>query len=130
MRTSKQVATQLADVVLRYDETVDRIWSVSRHGVIEAAVAIDGADGHAKGAHLRWIIASDRVRGKGLGDSLVRAAVDFCRERAYPSVYLWTFEGLEAARHLYEKVGFVVTEALAGETRDRPVIERRYELTS
>ncbi len=36
-------------------------------------------------------------------------ALDFCRTRGYEHVYLWTFNGLNAARRLYERCGFRMT---------------------
>ena len=37
---------------------------------------------------------------------MIADAMEFCRHAGYGRVHLWTFEGLEAARHLYEKAGF------------------------
>ena len=51
------------------------------------------------------------LRGKGVGHRLIHAAVDFCHRNGYPRVYLWTFEGLLPARHLYETAGFQLVEA-------------------
>jgi hypothetical protein len=39
------------------------------------------------------------------------AAMEFCRSSPYPQIYLWTFEGLDAARALYERHGFQLTTA-------------------
>ena len=123
-----KVAPQLSDFVLRYDEASDRLWTVRVNGAIEASLAIDGVEARAKGAHLRWFIASDTVRGRGAGAKLMHAAIKFCSECAYTSIYLWTFKGLEEARHLYNKSGFVVTEEIAGETWGQAVLEQKYEL--
>jgi GNAT superfamily N-acetyltransferase len=56
-------------------------------------------------------------------------AIDFCRERRYKKVYLWTFAGLDAARHLYEKCGFELVEQSAGNQWGTEVEEQRFELT-
>jgi hypothetical protein len=40
---------------------------------------------------------------------LVREAVQFCKNRNYKRIYLWTFEGLDVARHLYEREGFLLS---------------------
>lgn len=34
-------------------------------------------------------------------------AIDFCREKGYKHVFLWTFSTLMAARHLYKTKGFI-----------------------
>jgi hypothetical protein len=41
---------------------------------------------------------------------------------------LWTFEGLNAARHLYEKHGFRVTRQQLGNQWGSEVNEQRFEL--
>jgi GNAT superfamily N-acetyltransferase len=55
-------------------------------------------------------------------------AVSFCRAAGYPLVYLWTFEGLDAARHLYEKYGFKLVKEHSGEQWGTAVNEQRFEL--
>jgi GNAT superfamily N-acetyltransferase len=72
---------------------------------------------------------SDTLRGKGVGKRLIQAAVDFCRSQRYPRVYLWTFEGLHAARHLYETAGFQLVEQHRGTQWGTEVIEQRFELS-
>ena len=42
-------------------------------------------------------------------------------------VYLWTFEGLDTARHLYEKVGFKLVEEHKGTQWGTEVNEQRFE---
>jgi hypothetical protein len=44
-------------------------------------------------------------------------------------VYLWTFEGLPVARHLYEKFGFKLVEQFDGMQWGTKVIEQKFELT-
>jgi hypothetical protein len=52
----------------------------------------------------------------------------FCREMAYGKVYLWTFDGLHAARHLYEAMGFKLVEQHKGGQWGTEVTEQRFEL--
>jgi GNAT superfamily N-acetyltransferase len=80
-----------------------------------------------EGAHLRWFIVSDSLRGNGVGSKLITIALDFCRMRKYKKIYLWTFEGLNAARHLYEKHGFRVTQQQRGNQWGSEVNEQRFE---
>lgn len=111
-----KVASELAEFLQRYDERRDGIWLVTVRGVIEGSIVIDGQHASEEGAHLRWFIVSDRLRGTGCGNALLSAVVDHCRSQGFFKTYLWTFEGLTAARHLYEKHGF------------RLVHEQRFEL--
>jgi GNAT superfamily N-acetyltransferase len=52
--------------------------------------------------------------------------MDFCRRKGYSTVYLWTFEGLAAARHLYEKFGFTLVEQQRGDQWGSTVNEQRF----
>ncbi|HQQ15750.1 MAG TPA: GNAT family N-acetyltransferase, partial [Deltaproteobacteria bacterium] len=58
---------------------------------------------------------------------LLSTAVDFCRSRGYARIHLWTFEGLDAARHLYEKAGFRLVEERIGARWGTEVNEQRFE---
>lgn len=122
------VASALEAFAARYDASGDCTWVVLQGGVVEASVTIDGHDPAAAGAHLRWFVASDAVRGQGWGVRLLDAALDFCRVRGHTAVWLWTFAGLEPARHLYEKAGFELVEARRGRQWGSDVEERRYVL--
>lgn len=123
-----QVATQLAIFLQRYDRKRDGFWTVSSKGRIEGSIAIDSIDVEKKGAHLRFFILSHRLRGKGLGKQLLSTAVEFCRTKHYSKIYLWSFEGLNNARYLYEKVGFKLTAQQKGTRWGREVNEQQFEL--
>lgn len=123
-----KVATELAAFVGRYDPARDGLWTASRDGRIEGSIVIDGSRADAEGAHLRWYIVSDLCRGRGVGGRLLENALDFCRGNGYPRVYLWTFAGLGAARHLYEKSGFRLAEERRGAQWGIEVTEQRFVL--
>jgi GNAT superfamily N-acetyltransferase len=101
-----KVAAELAEILRRYDERRDGFWTATLEGRVEGSITIDGLHAEGEGAHLRWFIVSDALRGRGIGNRLINVALDFCRQRGYQRIHLWTFEGLDAARHLYEKSGF------------------------
>jgi GNAT superfamily N-acetyltransferase len=123
-----KVATELSAFLERFDAKRDGIWLATQDGHIEGSVVIDGIHANDEGAHLRWFIVSDALRGKGVGRKLIHSAVDFCRNRGYETVYLWTFEGLGAARHLYEDVGFKLIEQNRGDQWGAKVNEQCFEL--
>jgi len=123
-----KVARGLADFCDSYDETRDGLWLAIANEAIEGSIAIDGSNSTTEGAHLRWFIASDIVRGIGAGNALLGSAINFCREKQYGLVYLDTFEGLQAARHLYEKFGFRLIHQETGIQWGCKVNEQRFEL--
>jgi GNAT superfamily N-acetyltransferase len=111
-----KIATELATFLGRYDEQRDGFWTASVGGRIEGSITIDGSHAAAEGAHLRWFIISDAYRGQSTGNQFMGTAIDFCPSHDYGRVYLWTFEGLQAARHLYEKNGFRLVEQRHGQS--------------
>jgi N-acetylglutamate synthase-like GNAT family acetyltransferase len=122
-----KVAAELSAFLQRYNEETDGLWLLRADDRIEGCVAIECK--HAgDGAHLRWFIVSDRLRGRGAGNTLLATARAFCVERKFSSVQLWTFEGLHAARHLYEKHGFRLMEERRGNQWGSEVTEQRFEL--
>jgi GNAT superfamily N-acetyltransferase len=106
----RKVAREMAEFLGRFDAAKDGVWLAVDGDKVVGSVFIDGVEADTKGAHLRWYIVSDDCRGRGIGKILLRNAMDFCRQVGYRSVYLWTFAGLDAARHLYEGQGFSLAE--------------------
>jgi len=121
-----RVATELSEFCLRYEPARDGLWLATEGDAIHGAIAIDGSHAPETGAHLRWFIASDQRRGRGVGSRLLAAALAFCEARAYRRVYLWTFDELHAARHLYEKHGFRLARAQRGAQWGREVNEQLF----
>jgi GNAT superfamily N-acetyltransferase len=120
------VARPLSDFSLAEDKTRQRIWIVEMDGQIVGSIAIVDAENNE--AQLRWLLLTSETRGKGLGKRLVVEAVDFCREKGYGNVYLWTIDVLHTARTLYERNGFVLTEEISHEMWGVEVNEQRFEL--
>ena len=124
----RKVAVELSEFIHHYDASKDRIWSLSVDGAMEGSIAINGSSESENRAHLRWFITSDKLRGKGAGNYLMEQAVSFCKDAKFEKVYLWTFQGLAPARHLYEEFGFKLVEEQAGEQWGTVVTEQRLEL--
>lgn len=123
-----KVASELSEFINAYDDEKDCIWSVVQNGSIEGSITIDSSSEKDGEAHLRWFIVSDTVRGKGAGSRLMKKAMDFCRAERFRKIYLWTFKGLDPARHLYRKFGFEMVEEQQGSQWGTRVTEQRYEL--
>jgi GNAT superfamily N-acetyltransferase len=123
-----KVASELAEFCLRYEEGRDGLWVAADNEIIHGSVVIDGSNHEQSGAHLRWFITSDEARGKGVGSQLLSEALAFCQARGYGKVHLWTFDGLHAARHLYEKHGFKLARAQRGTPWGKEVNEQLFTL--
>jgi GNAT superfamily N-acetyltransferase len=102
------VAVGLAEFVQSFSSDKDRIWLAERNGRIIGSIAIVG---HSRtDAQLRWFLVHPDYRGLGLGKELLKEALQFCRERKYKVVFLWTTSELIEAGHLYGYFGFRKTE--------------------
>ena len=123
-----KVASELSEFLRRFDPERDGFWTASQTDCIEGSIAIDGTKAETEGAHLRWFIASDVIRGRGAGNHLMEEAVGFCRLKGYSRIFLWTFQGLHPARHLYEKFGFRQVEQVEGNQWGKEVPEQRFVL--
>ena len=102
------------------------IWVAESDGRIAGFIAIIGVDEQT--AQLRWFLIEPEFRGGGLGRRLMAEAVGYCRRRKFAQVFLWTFKGLDAARHLYKSFGFVQTEEKASDDWKDGLTEERWEL--
>ena len=123
-----KVAAEMAAFVNRLQDPGNHlIWVRDNDGLL-ATVSIDA--GEAKGGltHLRWFIASDRARGRGLAAPLIGKAIDATRSDGAAGVFLWTFAGLDAARAIYEAVGFRLVKQGEDATWGQVVTEQRWEL--
>jgi GNAT superfamily N-acetyltransferase len=123
-----KVARELSEFVLRYDPERDGLWLATHEGEVHGSIVIDGIRASSEGAHLRWFITSDSQRGMGTGKDLLGAALEFCRRKSYRRVYLWTFDQLPAARHLYEKSGFELEIEQKDTTWGKEVNEQKFVL--
>lgn len=59
------------------------------------------------GSVLRFLAVEPAERGRGLGERLARTGIDLARERRSQFLALHTAPGMQAARRLYEGLGFV-----------------------
>ena len=126
------VAQHLGSFLSRFDAERDFFLCAydgnAESGAMHASITIDGHNASTEGARLRWFITSERCRGSGLGRHMLQQALDHCRWRGYPGVHLTTFAGLDAARHLYESVGFVLTQEFEEDEWDSGVREQAFVL--
>ena len=122
-----KVARELSEFCERLDPRRDRLWLALDGDRIEGSLVIDGVHAADDGAHLRWFIASDALRGQGTGRRLVQQACAFVDSCGHAKTYLWTFSGLDAARHLYESFGFRLVHEAPGAQWGTVVTEQRFE---
>ena len=123
-----KVATELSEFLCRFDEAHDGFWIARAKGKIVGSIAMDGIDLGIKEAHLRWFIVAPENQGQGIGKILLDEAIQFCKRTEFHRVYLWTFAGLDGARHLYEKWGFTLSDHHEGNQWGKTVNEQMFTL--
>ncbi len=123
-----QEGKELGEFMLRFDPEKDVLWTAVIDEKFAGSVAIDGYDAEANGARLRWLIVDPLYHGRGLGKTLLKKAVEFCRSVGHKRIFLWTFQGLEAARHIYECAGFVLTQEREVDQWGGIIKEQRFDL--
>lgn len=103
------VARLMAEFVLGGAQ--GRIFIAERGGaLVGCAAIIEHPDaGKPSRGQLRWVLAAPSARGTGLGERLVRDAIDHARKEGWREVFLETTEGLDASMGLYRKLGFAET---------------------
>ena len=121
-----QVATGMAEFTARLDQPHNALWTAVQAGRTVGSIAIDGEDLGNEMAHLRWFIVDDSLRGTGVGRQLLHQALAFCDQQGRAAVHLWTFQGLDAARRLYESAGFVLAQEQPGSQWGKEVVEQRF----
>ena len=135
-----KIAADMAAFLDGFDPDRDGFWSATVNDNVVGAIAIDGRgcspdrltnstgelQRSAAEVRLRCFIVDPNYTGLGIGSRLLNAALDFCRAHNYSPVVLWTFAGLDAARHLYESRGFRLTEEYTSDDFGRPLRFQRF----
>ncbi|MFS8202498.1 GNAT family N-acetyltransferase [Streptomyces sp. CWNU-52B] len=103
------VARIVADFAEDHDPHLERVWIAELDGRPVGCVMCvrDEAPGAAR---LRLLLVEPDARSLGVGGRLVSACVAFAREVGYRELVLWTNDVLTAARHIYQRQGFVLLD--------------------
>ena len=123
-----QVGRELSEFLARFRPGRDGLWVANVAGAFAGSVAIDGSDAGNQGARLRWFIVTPAFQGRGIGKALLGKSVQFCKEVGHKRVFLWTFEGLDTARYLYESVGLCLCQEHEVRQWGREIKEQRFVL--
>lgn len=123
----KNYLTQgVISLVEKFDPEKDCMFILECDGNASGCVAITHTEEHT--AQLRYFFLEPELRGLGAGTNLLNTALEFCRQKKYRHVFLWTVSAQEAARVLYRNAGFTITETSENESWGVPVLEEKWEL--
>ena len=128
-----KIARDCAAFIDRYDPDTDLLLLALSGEAIAGSIIVDLNDpaskeveGGDRGAHIRWFIVDDAIRGTGMGRKMMRRAVHHIDSFADGKAWLTTFAGLDAARRLYENFGFQLARERQDRTWGDPVHEQLY----
>lgn len=116
------------DSLVKYFEhrSEGEIWVAEYNGQIVGSIGIVSTDKIT--AQLRWFLIEPEFRGIGLGRQLMTKAIDYCKQKKFRLVFLWTKQNLEVAHHLYSSFGFALVEQVENNAWKKGVVEERWEL--
>lgn len=117
----------LCDFIEHYDAERDIVLSAHSGGVLIGSMAIVAPRSNTDAAQLRFFLVDPRYQGQGAGKALLAAALEWCRERGFRSVFLWTVDHLPQSRRMYEKAGFRVTMRCTDDRYSLPLVSVKME---
>jgi len=102
-----KVAGELSEFLSRYQSDKDLFLAAYLPcGECIASISLDFLNAKNKGAHIRWFIVDAKYSGQGLGRQLMTKVTSHCDNTGVTRSYLTTFEGLHAARKLYDSFDY------------------------
>lgn len=122
----RKVATEMSEFMGRIENPTNTTFSAYLGDELLGSVSLDGEDFGEGASHLRWFIVSPTAQGMGIGNLLLSKATAFVDENGFERTRLWTFKGLDAARHLYEKHGFALADQNYGTQWGTEVEEQEF----
>lgn len=120
------VARIAADWLDGHDPACERGFIAERGGARLGCVFVVKKSPHV--AKLRMLLIEPAARGLGLGRRLVDECVAFARAAGYRRMVLWTHSQLDAARHIYERAGFVRVASAPNRDFGRELVDETWEL--
>lgn len=123
-------AEQLGEIAKHLGKREDvAAFSAWRGDIFLAGVIMDARPSGRRGARLRFFIASDIARGRGIGSQVLARGLAWVDCRGDSAAWLTTVAGLAESAHLYKKHGFQLLEERVDSTWGAEHVEQLWERT-
>lgn len=121
----------LAEAIARFAQRqtqTDLVLLARDNAGVAASLILDLGDPTSgdRGARVRWFLVAERLQGTGMGRTMLGHAMAYADRHTQGRAWLGTFAGLDAARHLYESMGFELHAEAEGATYGVPVLEQEF----
>jgi len=117
----------VARIAADFTPRTDRMWGAEIGGERVGAVLCVHQDETT--AKLRTLLVEPVARGRGVGGALVDEVIRHAKQRGYSTLTLWTNDVLTAARRIYERAGFVLTDESPHHAFGHDLTEQTWSLT-
>jgi GNAT superfamily N-acetyltransferase len=121
------VARIVADYATAADRASDGAWIAELAGRRVGCVFCVRGDEPGE-CRLRILLVDSVARGQSLGSRLVATAIGFARSAGYRRMKLWTNDPLVAARRVYLRHGFTLTDERPHRSFGVDLVGQTYEL--
>jgi DNA-binding MarR family transcriptional regulator/N-acetylglutamate synthase-like GNAT family acetyltransferase len=121
------VAGITADFIRNFDAARERCWIAEKNGERIGCVFLVKTE-EPQTAKLRMLLVEREARGLGLGARLIDTCIRFAREKGYERIVLWTHANLQAARELYRRAGFTLSEHEPRHSFGQQVVSENWQL--
>ena len=104
----------------------ERIWVIEQNQQVLGSIALCEVSNDI--AQLRWFLISPELRGQGMGINLMTSLIRFSLDKNYKTISLWTVQGLDAAKRIYERFGFSLAREIKHQVWGGMHTEQEYTL--
>lgn len=107
VKTTREDQPDLMDIKGTFQTGDGNFWIALDGNALIGTVGVVDISNHQVALKKMFVSASYRGKEKGVAQSLMNTAVEWCRSKGIQQIFLGSTPGMHAAHRFYEKNGFV-----------------------